>query len=75
MTGFRHSRDEDSDYAGLYEVAGEIARETPKAVLFHDGTKTEWLPKSRIKIVRDSKHETAAVVFMPEWLAKQKGLV
>jgi len=74
--GIQRSFDDDSELAGMFEVAGAIVRETEKAVLFTDGGEAQWLPKSKIRIVRDDKRPGgAAVVFLPEWLAKNKGLI
>jgi hypothetical protein len=81
--GFRHALDADTEYAGLYEIAGAVIRETEPgdakagAILFTDGTRSEWLPKSRIRLLRDDTvpAEGAAVVFLPEWLAKKKGFI
>ena len=54
----------------LVDVAGEIRRETGKAWLFFDGTREAWIPKSQAEW--DAHDRTMA---MPEWLAKDKGLI
>jgi hypothetical protein len=54
----------------LVDVAGELRRETPKAMLVFDGTKEVWLPKALVEY--DADDHTFA---MPEWLAKEKGLI
>lgn len=62
----------------LIEVACKIVRRTDKAVGVTDGTidmdldgkdKIVWLPKSQIEINDDG------TITMPEWLAKEKGLI
>ena len=54
----------------LVDVAGEIRGETDKAFRFFDGDVTVWLPKSQCEW--DPDGQTMA---MPEWLAKDKGLI
>ena len=54
----------------LIDIAGELRRETERAYLVFDGTKEVWLPKSLVE--HDAGDGTFA---MPEWLAKDKGLV
>ena len=53
----------------LVDIAGEIKVETEKAIQFYDGDQTVWLPRSQIEINDDG------TVTMPEWLARDKGLV
>lgn len=53
----------------LIDIAGLVRSETDKAILFDDGTQTVWLPKSKVE---DNEDGTYA---MPEWLAKEKGLI
>lgn len=50
------------------EVAGEVRRETDAAFLFFDGTREVWVPKSQVT-------EGNGGLIMPEWLAKDKGLI
>lgn len=54
----------------LVDIAGEIRGETEKAYRFYDGKETVWLPKSQCEWYEDEKSMT-----MPEWLAKDKGLI
>lgn len=54
----------------LVDIPGEIRGETDKAYRFFDGDKEVWLPKSQVEW--DSFDRTMA---MPEWLAKEKGLI
>jgi hypothetical protein len=54
----------------LVDVAGELRRETDRAFLIFDGSKEVWLPKALVE--HDEDDRTFA---MPEWLAKEKGLI
>jgi hypothetical protein len=54
----------------LVDIAGQIWDERPLAYRFHDGDLTVWLPKSQCEWDPDDKTMT-----MPEWLAKEKGLI
>lgn len=56
----------------LVDVSGEIRHETARAVLFFDGTREAWLPKSLIEIEPKGK---LFEVTMPEWLAHKHGLI
>lgn len=59
-----------SGESDIVDIAGDLRHETGKAYLIFDGTKEVWLPKSLVE--RDAEHNTFA---MPEWLAKDKGLI
>lgn len=52
----------------LVDIAGEIRRETDRAFLAFDGIREVWLPKSQVE------HDQGTFA-MPEWLAKDKGLL
>ncbi len=54
----------------LVDIAGELRAETDRAYQFYDGTRTVWVPKSQAEW--DAADQTMA---MPEWLAKEKGLI
>ena len=54
----------------LVDLAGSIRYETEKAFLFHDGTKTVWLPKSQCEW-----DEASRIMTLPEWLALEKELI
>jgi hypothetical protein len=54
----------------LVDIAGELRRETEKAFLIFDGTKEVWLPRA---LVEHDEHD--GTFAMPEWLAKDKGLI
>ena len=53
----------------LIDIAAELRHETAKAYLVHDGAREVWLPKSMVE------RSTDGVFVMPEWLAKDKGLI
>jgi hypothetical protein len=53
------------------EIACEVRRETTLAVLIFDGTREVWVPKSHISDEAVDKSS----IFIPEWLAIEKGLV
>lgn len=56
------------------EIACEIKRETEKAFLIFDGKEEVWLPKSQITDQCESGGQIVSV-FIPEWLAMEKGLI
>lgn len=54
----------------IIDIAAELRRETDKAYCIFDGDKEVWLPKSQVE------HDLSDGTFaMPEWLAKDKGLI
>lgn len=53
----------------LVDIAAELRGETERAYRLHDGTRTEWVPKSKVE---DNGDGTWA---MPEWLAQEKGFI
>jgi len=53
----------------LIDIAGELRIETEKAMLVFDGEQSVWLPKSLVEENGDGTFT------MPEWLAKDKGLI
>jgi len=62
----------------LVDIAGCLHHETDKAILFSDTADEKdavWLPKSRCEYQRDGGQERFVTVTMPEWLAKEKGLI
>lgn len=66
-----------SPYASeLVDIAGILIDVREKAVWLNDGTTKAWLPLSQIEL--DPPHASAGhtvKVTMPEWLAKDKGLI
>lgn len=60
----------------LTDIEVEIRAETDLAVQVFDGKTTAWLPKSQIEIERPrAGHKAPTIVTLPEWLAKDKGLI
>jgi len=57
--------------SGLVEVEfDELLENREKAILIKVGSKKYWLPKSQIDF-----REWSSIVEVPEWLAKEKGLI
>lgn len=56
----------------LVDISGELVPpfQSAAAYRFYDGARTVWLPKSQCEWDEDEK-----VMTMPEWLAKEKGLL
>lgn len=71
---FKHALDGDTAEAGRWEVACQIVRETAKAIQVNDGAREYWLPRSKVTITMLNS-QGAAIVFLPEWLAKEKGII
>lgn len=60
----------DPEYVTL---TGEVQRETDLAILFFDGEKSFWLPKSQIE---DRVNFSDGVeITIPRWLAEEKEIV
>ncbi|MFA5408993.1 MAG: hypothetical protein WC343_09530 [Bacilli bacterium] len=58
------------------EIFVEIKRRAQKAVLVSDGAVEVWLPLSLIDIEPGSLYKfKRATITLPEWLAKEKGLI
>jgi len=57
----------------LIDIAVSLKHETTAAWLVDVGEdKPVWLPKSLVEYYKDGKGE---IVTMPEWLAREKGLI
>jgi hypothetical protein len=54
------------------EVYFDLVGETDKAIKVSDGVSVLWLPKSQIRV---EKRKDGVVVWMPEWLAKEKEII
>ena len=52
------------------EIGGEVKRETQAAILWFDGTREEWVPKSQGHVNGDGQ-----MLSLPMWLAKKKGFI
>lgn len=63
------------------EYCGTLVRESGAAILFDDGEQQIWLPKSQIRIDDAPGNagartlDRAVIVTIPDWLAKEKGLI
>ena len=71
-------RGNDSMRSDLVDLTLELRAEKPLSIAVSDPAKPSatpwvWLPKSQIEFVR--KSASVVEVTMPEWIAKQKGLV
>ncbi len=56
------------------EIACEIRGETALAYRVYDGKVTEWVPKSQITDYCEESNVITSV-FIPEWLALEKGFL
>jgi hypothetical protein len=61
----------------IMDIAVELVRETARAVLVHDGDESRavWLAKSQIEFRPNDPVPGAAIVTLPTWLAREKGLI
>lgn len=58
------------------EIYGTIKRTTERAILFHDGDKSIWIPKSIAEFDDDDYGEgDTCDVTVPEWFAFQEGMI
>lgn len=54
----------------------EVEAETAKAIMVTDGFKTVWIPKSQIAETSEVQEKgDSGNLRIPEWLAKEKGLI
>ena len=62
--------------SNIIDIDVEVTHRTEKAILVHTGDKEEsvWLPLSQIE-VSQSGFAGIETVTLPEWLAKEKGLI
>jgi len=58
-----------------YEFTGIIKHQTDRAILFYDGVKEVWIPKSQIEEEDDYEIGEEATITIPEWLAIDKELI
>lgn len=56
------------------EIAVEIRHETDLAYLIFDGQQEVWIPKSQVSDYCEDKGKIISI-FIPEWLAEDKGLI
>lgn len=60
----------------LVDIALDLRHETDKAFLVSSGGSEQvWLPKSQVDNSDNVKVNGSGVFVMPEWLAKDKGLI
>lgn len=57
------------------EIDIEVRLRTPDAIQVYDGTITVWVPRSQISDYAGESMDTAESIFIPEWLAEEKGLI
>jgi hypothetical protein len=61
------------------EIDVEVRRVTASAILIHDGKREAWIPKSQVSDWTDGPDDAPGTgttsIFIPEWLATEKGLV
>jgi hypothetical protein len=61
--------------ARLIEITCEVLRDTAKAFQISDGATQAWVPKSQVEWHPGAPGKKAGTMVMPEWLAKDKGLI
>lgn len=63
--------------SNIIDITVQKLHETSQAVLVTEGTPEEgvWLPKSQIEIEENRMNSALYDVSLPEWLAKEKGLI
>lgn len=57
------------------EIAVEVRGETDKALRVYDGKHEVWIPKSQISDQSEDRNGKIETIFIPEWLASEKGLI
>lgn len=63
-------------HSDLVDIAGIVIERREKALWLNAGTSKAWLPLSQIELdPRDASAGHSVSVAMPEWLAKEKGLI
>ncbi len=63
-----------SGRSDIIDISVEFTAQTSKAILVTDGTTEAWLPLSQVEFERDPGGKTYTVS-LPEWLAKDMGLI
>lgn len=64
--------------AEMIDVTVTFKRATDKALLVNDGDRDIWLPLSQVKCdedLRTADEGDVLELLVPEWLAKEKGLI
>lgn len=57
------------------EIAVEVRGETERALRVYDGKKEVWIPKSQVTDQSEDDDGKIETIFIPEWLAEEKGLL
>ena len=59
------------------EFCGELRHETEKAYCVYDGAREVWIPKSQTQEARQigGNNSSDWEFTIPEWLAKEKGII
>ena len=61
--------------AMMLDFYGALLMESERAIKVDFGDEIHWLPKSQIKFEEDCKTDDGVRLEIPEWLAKEKGLI
>ena len=56
------------------EIAVEVKARTDRALLVNDGLTECWVPRSQISDY-SGEEDSPDTIFIPEWLALEKGLI
>jgi hypothetical protein len=65
-----------SQDGNLVEFYCEQKGESDKAILVSDGENKYWIPKSQIEETElDQDHAGNITIYIPEWLATEKGII
>lgn len=67
------SFDDKPRRSDLVDVTVTFVRESERAWCVNDGTKDVWIPKSKGELERQARGVCELTI--PEWLAKEKGLI
>jgi len=67
--GGRSEARRQSGMSDLVEIAAVLVSETDRAFRISDGVTEAWVPKSEVE------HDGEGIFTMPEWLAKDRGLM
>ncbi len=59
----------------IIEIAVEVRHETDAALLVFDGKTEAWIPKSSVSDQSERDDGSIETIFIPEWLATEKGLL
>jgi len=67
------SMSERGGRSDLVDISCTVKNLTERAVLIDDGTRQVWLPLALVEV--DHQPLKASTVTLPEWLAKERGLI